>query len=54
MFYVAMTRARDYLQIAYTKERLGRAARPSRFVGEVTESIEGGPHGRGRYGRKGR
>ncbi len=35
MFYVAMTRARDHLEIAYTRERLGRAARPSKFVEEI-------------------
>lgn len=35
MFYVAMTRAKDHLEILYTKERFGRQAEPSRFIGEM-------------------
>lgn len=32
MFYVAMTRAKEYLTISYTKERNGKELIPSRFV----------------------
>jgi len=37
MFYVAMTRAKRYLDICYVKERHGREMEPSRFVGELLE-----------------
>ena len=35
MFYVAMTRARDYLHIFSVEERFDRKAEPSRFVAEL-------------------
>lgn len=35
MFYVAVTRARRYLDIYYVKERHGKVAEPSRFVAEI-------------------
>lgn len=35
LFYVAMTRAKQKLTISYTKEKNGKAVKPSRFVGEL-------------------
>jgi len=35
MFYVAMTRAKDKLNISYLLEKSGKGIRPSRFVGEM-------------------
>jgi len=35
LFYVAMTRAKRQLTISYTKEKNGKAVKPSRFVGEL-------------------
>ncbi len=35
LFYVAMTRAKKQLIISYTKEKNGKAIRPSRFVNEL-------------------
>lgn len=35
LFYVAMTRARKQLTIIYTKEKNGKAVKPSRFVQEL-------------------
>lgn len=35
LFYVAMTRAKKQLTISYTKEKNGKAVKPSRFVGEL-------------------
>ncbi len=35
MFYVAMTRAKDYLNVYYVKERFGRKVTKSRFVSEM-------------------
>ena len=35
MFYVAMTRAKDKLNISYILEKSGKAIRPSRFVNEI-------------------
>lgn len=37
MFYVAMTRAKRFLDIYYVKERNGKTMEPSRFVGELLE-----------------
>ncbi|MBP5331634.1 MAG: hypothetical protein J6Y89_07250, partial [Lachnospiraceae bacterium] len=34
-FYVAATRARDELYICDADDRLGRAAKPSRFISEM-------------------
>lgn len=36
LFYVAMTRAKEYLHILSVKERYGKDADVSRFVGEIT------------------
>lgn len=41
MFYVAMTRAKDELVITYVKERYGKPAEASRFVGELMNDTEG-------------
>ena len=35
LFYVAMTRAKKQLTISYTKEKNGKAVKPSRFVNEL-------------------
>lgn len=35
LFYVAMTRAKDYLHILYLKERYGKEVRVSRFIEEI-------------------
>ena len=35
LFYVAMTRAKQHLTICYTKEKNGKAVKPSRFVNEL-------------------
>ena len=35
LFYVAMTRAKRQLIISYTKEKNGKAVKPSRFVNEL-------------------
>ena len=35
LFYVAMTRAKKQLTISYTKEKNGKAVKPSRFVSEL-------------------
>ncbi len=38
MFYVAMTRAKEYLHIYFLKERYGRPVTMSRFVGEIIDN----------------
>lgn len=35
LFYVAMTRAKDELNILYVKERFGKKVKPSRFIKEI-------------------
>ena len=35
LFYVAMTRARERLFVSYVREKNGKDASPSRFVGEL-------------------
>ena len=35
LFYVAMTRAKDELNILYVKERFGKKVMPSRFINEL-------------------
>ena len=35
LFYVAMTRAKEYLHVSWTKERFHRPQSPSRFIGEA-------------------
>ena len=35
LFYVAMTRAKDFLHICYVKERYGTEVKVSRFVEEI-------------------
>lgn len=35
MFYVAMTRAKRFLDIYFVKERSGKVMEPSRFIGEI-------------------
>ena len=35
LFYVAMTRAKDYLHILYLKERYGKEVKVSRFIEEI-------------------
>ena len=35
LLYVAMTRAKRQLTISYTKEKNGKAVKPSRFVNEL-------------------
>jgi len=45
MFYVAVTRAKTYLHIYYSKDRFGKEMQPSRYVGEALvdrESIQEG------------
>ena len=37
LFYVAMTRAKEILQITYVKIKNGKDAAPSRFVDELFE-----------------
>ena len=37
LFYVAMTRAKEYLYIVYIKERYGKEVKPSRFIEEISE-----------------
>ena len=37
MFYVAMTRAKTYLNIFYVKERYSKVMEPSRFIEELKE-----------------
>lgn len=39
MFYVAMTRAKRKLILTYTKEKNGKAMRPSRFIEEILEGV---------------
>ncbi len=41
LFYVAMTRAREYLHIYWTRERNGKAAAPSRFIAELKTEAPG-------------
>lgn len=36
LFYVAMTRAKDFLHIYYVKEKYGKKLKVSRFVEEIT------------------
>ncbi len=38
MFYVAFTRARDFVYISYVKKRFGKDVEPSRFIGELMAS----------------
>lgn len=40
LFYVAMTRAKEYLHIYNVKERYNKELSPSRFVGEILIDIE--------------
>lgn len=37
LFYVAMTRAKDFLHIYYLKERYGKEVKPSRFITEIED-----------------
>ena len=39
LFYVAMTRAKELLKIVYVKTKNGKEISPSRFVGELLETI---------------
>lgn len=39
MFYVAMTRAKDKLNISYILEKSGKGMKPSRFVGEMSGQV---------------
>jgi superfamily I DNA/RNA helicase len=39
LFYVGVTRARQNLDILYTKFRAGKPAQPSRFIGELEEAV---------------
>ena len=38
LFYVAMTRAKDFLKICYVKIKNGKEVTPSRFVDELLKS----------------
>ena len=38
LFYVAMTRAKDFLKICYVKIKNGKEVAPSRFVDELLKS----------------
>lgn len=37
LFYVAMTRAKDFLHIYYLRERYGKEVKPSRFIMEIED-----------------
>lgn len=39
LFYVAMTRAKEVLQICYVKQRNGKETAPSRFVNDLLKSV---------------
>lgn len=39
LFYVAVTRARDTLEILYTKSRAGQTALPSRFINDIEAAV---------------
>ncbi len=40
MFYVAFTRAKDYVHIGWVKKRFGKPVNPSRYIGELMVSKE--------------
>lgn len=40
MFYVAMTRAKKYLNLSYVKKRYNKEAKPSRFLLEISDKIK--------------